>query len=153
MPIAPAENVYWSVSDNRLTQWYNVSIMGTCSSGGNYSIILNAEDAYDDATKARAMALLRSTLDDKQIEDLETHSHFYVIGSSGRRYKIGVISIVGNVEEVDDSGVVARYCAHPMNVPIGDAVLAQKLWLEHDEDEFKKAANCHWQRDAVNVYC
>lgn len=155
MPIeSGSTTLYWAATDNNaVTQWCNVTITaGSCSSGGTYVTHQSPDDDYDEATKSKAMALLKSALDDQQIKDLELNSCFYIVGSAGNRYKINASYMIGNVEEIDDDGMVAKYCAHPMNVPIGDVILAQKVWLETDEEEFKRVANCHWRRSNSMSY-
>ncbi len=151
MPIeSGGTTLYWATSDNNaITQWYNITLTaGSCSSSGTYVAFAPQSDGeYDETAKNKAMSLLKSVLDDQQIKDLESNSYFFLVGSAGNRYKINASYMIGNVEEIDDDGMVAKYCAHPMNVPIGDVILAQKVWLETDEEGFKRVANCHWRRN------
>jgi hypothetical protein len=52
---------------------------------------------------------------------------------------------VANVDVVcKDGKVLHRLCAHPADfVPNPDTMLAQKLYLEHQEEAFVKIANIH----------
>jgi hypothetical protein len=98
-----------------------------------------------DGARRRAEALLRGCLTDEQREDLEKKNCFYLrtIAKDGaeRRYRIDR-GTHGNVKLLDKDGrILGAYCVQPRAVPTEDAMLAQKLWLEHDEEEFKKKAN------------
>jgi hypothetical protein len=50
-----------------------------------------------------------------------------------------------NVDAVDSMGrVISRFCAHPFGrVPVYDVMLAQKLWIETDENMFLKKASAY----------
>lgn len=95
----------------------------------------------------RSMRLLRSALSERQREEL-ARGYFEVCAPSGRRYRVYSDSASGNVQEHDDRGHLSTYCAHPVGVPLGDQLLAQKLMLETDEEEFLRVANCHYRRAA-----
>jgi len=93
--------------------------------------------------KARetAKALLTMLLDAQQKEQLEKKRYFDVISKKGRKYRIRE-GIAGNVRLVKADGKEAlQLCIHPNGVPEEDAMLAQKLMLETDEDAFLKTAN------------
>lgn len=100
------------------------------------------------ATK-KAENLLLSALCEEQRKDLKKWGYFklYVKAKDGgqRVYRIrrGQIRNIDLVEEID--GVlrpVKTLCAHPeIQVPDADAMLAQKLMLETDEEAFLKIAN------------
>lgn len=94
------------------------------------------------AARDRARALLLSMLDVKQRETLERDQFFEVIArDSRRRYRIRQ-GTHGNVRLLDDTGrEVTRYCAQPTGVPDEDAMLAQKLMIEHEEQSFLRVAN------------
>jgi hypothetical protein len=97
------------------------------------------------AASRRAEDLLRRHLSDEQREDLEKKHCFYLTshGKDGksRRYRIDR-GTHGNVKLLDDKGsIVGSYCVQPDGVPAADAMLAQKLWIETDEDAFLKVAN------------
>jgi hypothetical protein len=98
-----------------------------------------------DGARRRAEALLRGCLTDEQREDLEKKDCFYLrtIAKDGaeRRYRIDR-STHGNVKLLDkDNRIIGAYCVQPTGVPTEDAMLAQKLWLETDEETFRKKAN------------
>lgn len=94
-----------------------------------------------DATE-RARALLEAMLDREQRGQLQRDKFFEIIGQdSRRRYRIHH-GTHGNVRLLDDRGCeVTRYCGQPLGVPIEDAMLAQKLQIEHDEAGFLRVAN------------
>ena len=101
-----------------------------------------AEDRRQRAeAKKKARALLDENLTEEQRKCFEAHGYFYQqIG--GRRYKIN-LGRSGNVFEVDKHDKpITRFCIHPsMDVPDEDTVLAQKLLLLANEDEFRRVAN------------
>jgi hypothetical protein len=105
-----------------------------------------AEAVERDRAKARAERLLREALTPKQAEELQSKGHFHleVFSKTGgsRIYRINR-GRSRNVQQVDASGKVVKHlCAHPtMAVPDADTMLAQKLWLEHAEEEFLRVAN------------
>ena len=89
----------------------------------------------------RAEALLVANLDATQRKDFLSKGEFYLhIGD--RRYRIRR-GWSGNVELLDKDGKVKhRYCAHPSEfVPHCDNMLAQKLYLETNEEGFLRVAN------------
>lgn len=93
--------------------------------------------------KARetAKALLEMLLDAQQKEQLASKKYFDVISKKGRKYRIRE-SIAGNVRLLEDSGRESvQLCIHPVSVPEEDAMLAQKLMIETDEDAFLRTAN------------
>lgn len=92
--------------------------------------------------RERSMKLLRSCLDRQQNRDLTVLGHFFVDAPSGRRYRISEGSH-GNVKVIDkETGVwTESLCIQPRNVPAGDAMLSQKLMIEHAEEVFRSYAN------------
>lgn len=90
----------------------------------------------------RARALLLSMLTVQEREQYQREQFFDVIAKhSKRRYRIRQGSH-GNVRLLDAAGrEVASYCGQPNGVPTEDSMLAQKLQIEHDEDEFLRHAN------------
>ncbi len=96
----------------------------------------------------RAEDLLRAFLSPQQREDLEKKQCFYVEvpGKGGKleRYRIDR-GTHGNVKQVNEQGSILRkFCVQPEGVPVGDSMLAQKLFLESSDetrDEFWKTAN------------
>jgi hypothetical protein len=79
--------------------------------------------------RQRALALLWRFLSKAQREDLWHRHYFDVVGSDGRRYRLNAASRVYNIHDLAGG---MRYCAGPAGVPMGDYLLAQKLWLEDD---------------------
>jgi hypothetical protein len=101
------------------------------------------------AAKERAEGLLYEHLSDEQRAQIKRDKFFVVQGGkTGRKYKIKADGgLVANVHEMDDAGAVKRrLCAHldhAANAPIFDHLLAQKLMLEHQEEQFLRVANDH----------
>ena len=88
----------------------------------------------------RALALLKQCLSPEQLSEFKVEGGFYVQSSSGKTYRIEP-GTNHNLSLIEDGERTATYCAGPQGVPWGDYALAQKLWLENDEDEFLKVAN------------
>jgi hypothetical protein len=92
----------------------------------------------------RARKLLREHLTDQEHDQLQEAGYFEVTSDSGRRYRI-YKGFSRNVVELDATGrPVARLCAHGgygSAMPDEDHMLAQKLWLESEEQEFRRIAN------------
>lgn len=100
----------------------------------------------DEADK-RAAALLLANLTAEQAEDYRRTQSFVVVqplqfGRPARRYRI-TFRLAGNVYLLDDEGLdVERYCIHAQEpIPVADNMLAQKLMLEADEEQFLRVAN------------
>lgn len=88
--------------------------------------------------KQRAERLLLACLSPEQREDLEKKGCFYVeipVGEGKKeRYRIDRGSH-GNVFQLDEKGSILRsFCIQPPGVPAADAMLAQKLFVESDEE-------------------
>lgn len=108
-----------------------------------------AEEARRQREEAneRAMALLRSVLNDGQRRDLERHDYFFVRGQSGRLYRIGK-GRQGNVKVVDPvtKQWTESLCIHQRDmVPVGDTMLMQKLMIETAEAHFRAYANISYK--------
>ena len=91
----------------------------------------------------RALQLLEAHLSEAQREEFQRHRYFTVLSKDGqRRYRIKH-GWAGNIERIDHQGKpIETLCAHPVSpVPIPDNLLTQKLWLETDEDAFRRIAN------------
>lgn len=93
----------------------------------------------------RAVALLNEVLDDEQRASWADHQRFRVTAGSGRIYEI-TNGFVGNIYRLNDEGErETSYCIHGSGpLPVADHVLAQKLLLEANEDEFLRIANESW---------
>ena len=92
------------------------------------------------AALAKARALLDRALTPEQRRDLLAKGYFYV---KGKRFTYRIREgHSGNVDALDSRGrVIDRFCAHPLGrVPVYDVMLAQKLWIETDENMFLKKA-------------
>lgn len=96
--------------------------------------------------KAQEVAeqLLLEHLNPEQTEDYKQHCHFTIRGRNNVRFRIRK-GRSGNVDVVNAAGRIDyRLCAHPaMDVPDCDTMLAQKIMLELDEDNFMRIANRH----------
>ena len=92
---------------------------------------------------AKATALLREILDDKQIKDFDANKTFIVVAASKKLYKIRA---GGSPLEVSPDGkTLASFCIHPTSrnpgLPKEDVMLAHKLMLEDDEANWLEIAN------------
>lgn len=114
-----------------------------------YAELLAAEKlAKEELDKARARAekLLRENLSAAQLAELVAENHFTLRtlqpDGSQRTYRIKR-GRSQNIHEINEAGAVfMRLCAHPVEeVPDADTMLAQKLWLEADEETFRRIAN------------
>ena len=96
--------------------------------------------------KAKAEKLLRENLSPAQLSELVKDNQFtlrtHQPDGSQRIYRIAR-GRSRNIHEVNEAGVRLRtLCAHPAEaVPDADTMLAQKLWLEADEEAFRRIAN------------
>jgi hypothetical protein len=97
----------------------------------------------ENTAEARAKRLLREWLTREQIDQLDEHGHFEVVGSqTGKRYRINYGNCA-NVQEVDKKGrLVMGLCFLPIgNLAPGDVMLAQKIAIETSEDQVLAKAN------------
>lgn len=100
--------------------------------------------ARDARERARGLLLEHLSLEER--EDLLLKGRFVVTGSAGGRY---VISGNGDVESLHGHRALAGYCVQwdrwlepgAEVPPLEDKILATKLLLESDEEEFLKIAN------------
>lgn len=95
--------------------------------------------------KERAHELLLSALSREQQEEYLKSNFFRVriVDKTGtiRTYRVDH-GTHGNVRLIDEAGkILRRYCIQPNGVPTEDAMLAQKLLLETDEEAFLRIAN------------
>lgn len=87
--------------------------------------------------------MLLEHLSQEQREQYEEHEAFLAEAPSGRRYLI-LYGMTSNVAELDENNrQIARYCIHARQrgVPVEDVMLAQKLLIETNEEEFLRIAN------------
>lgn len=98
----------------------------------------------------RARDLLLACLSPAQREEFESTWGFFVTAPSGNRYRINP-SRQYNVRRLGSNGqTLAQLCAVPKgDVPLLDQMLAQKLWLEADEQGFLVVANVRKGLDLV----
>lgn len=91
----------------------------------------------------RAEALLLEHLNEEQKESLSRNERFRVRGSKGGVYDICMGSVYQY--EADDTPIrrpLASVCIHSSeHVPEADNMLAKKLMIETDEDEFRRIGN------------
>jgi hypothetical protein len=98
-----------------------------------------AAEVLASMAKRKARALLYSALSRDQQRSLEERQYFELnIGGKTYRIKQGTH---GNVRLVQGDVETMLYCAQPNGVPAEDAMLAQKLMLECDEQAFLRVAN------------
>jgi hypothetical protein len=104
--------------------------------------------AYETAKAERtARELLLAHLDAQQKRDALEHGWFEVLSDKGRRWRIRMNAISGNVDLMPEDGEarLASYCAHAREqMPASDHHLIQKLILEADEEQFTSVANIHY---------
>lgn len=95
-----------------------------------------------EAARVEASALLDSLLSEMQRQSLEEEGWFLVIGKSGKIYRLRK-GRVGNIDELDLEGnVVKTLCSHPgPQLPNADDLVAQKLFLETDDEYVHQNAN------------
>lgn len=91
---------------------------------------------------ARAKELLKGALAQAQLERFDRDECIPVDTAKGNKYLIRK----GRTKNIDvlnpDGSVKHRLCVHPASdCPDFDTMLAQKLWLEHSEDEILRMAN------------
>lgn len=94
------------------------------------------------AAESRAAELLQACLTADEWSHYAEHGELTVMGSSGRVYAIQR-GRAHNVFELDAQGRrIREFCGHVRDaVPDDDNVLAQKLLIECDEEEFRRLAN------------
>jgi hypothetical protein len=104
------------------------------------NLMAEKANAEREAAEKKAVRLLKAHLDKEQLRCYVKYGHFYVT-TAKNKYKI-TRGWSHNIQVIKDDKIIASLCAHPrMEVPKEDNMLAQKLWLEHDEDAFLKVAN------------
>lgn len=146
-------SVTWnSWNSNTVTIYPNMVLGGLTETEEQRRSRLNLQSQYAKEQKAaerlrnraklRAKKLLVDHLNPQQREDYEKRGFFHLYTNKGRKYRIHQ-GTHGNVRLVDvtTDEELGRYCSQPSGVPDEDAMLAQKLYLEIDEDEFIARAN------------
>lgn len=148
---ATTTNVWtsWTTTTTSGTYYYD----GSGAWGSQESAETRTErERKEKAAHDRAHALFRESLSPSQRREVKRHRYFTVESrTSKRRYRIRTDrERHGNIEEVNDRGEVLRsLCGAPGgSIPIHDALLGQKLFLEHAEAEFLEKANVTERRVA-----
>lgn len=127
------------------TNWQLQAVNNGAQGGADFGNALARDEPRSHLAKKTADELLREHLTEAQRAEMDAHRYFTVIGKHSRRkYQIrtdrerhGNIILLG-----DDGHADASLCAAPMGgIPIGDALLGQKLMLESAEEEFLRIAN------------
>ncbi len=97
---------------------------------------------------AAAEKILLEHLTTEQADEYRRLESFRVI-KDDKIYRIHR-GIAGNVELIDDEGIIESYCIHPrVDVPEQDNMLIQKFMIETDEESFRKIANITRRRERV----
>lgn len=102
-----------------------------------------------EAAKTRSKELLLSHLTPAQKDTFEKNHWFIVEGGKSRQlYRIrNSGSVSGNIDVLEGKPgkVTHRLCCHlrAHDIPLFDHLLAQKVWIESDEDAFLRQANRH----------
>jgi hypothetical protein len=100
---------------------------------------LNDYQLPDQAAIGKSRILLEKALTAEQLGDLFAKGYFCVKGK-WFTYRIRE-GHAGNVDALDGDRLISRFCAHPLGrVPVYDVMLAQKLWIETDEEMFLREA-------------
>lgn len=140
-------------STNSSTIWHSWIIDGRGAQRAQYGNYVQPVpepriQVRDPEPVARARKLLVENLTEEQRAEFEEKKQFHVRSRSGKLYRVthGVAGNIYRVENVTESpkwGERRRFCIHPTDheVPAEDVMLAQKLWLEGNEEEFLRVAN------------
>jgi hypothetical protein len=94
-------------------------------------------------SEKKGIALLRSWLTPKQMEQWDSRGEFEVVGcDTGTRYRI-TRGIMMNIYQLDHAGkTVSQWCFRPEGkLAVGDVLLAQKVALEKMEFQALALAN------------
>lgn len=90
----------------------------------------------------KAETLLLENIPEEEVARYKRAGYFFVHSQSGKKYKVKK-GTHGNVFLMcpDTEKEKVRYCVQPNGVPVGDANLAQALYLKFDEAGFLARAN------------
>ena len=93
--------------------------------------------------EARSIELLKAWLSPEQLSEYEATGMFHVTGNvTGTVYRLHNSRVYNVVPLRDGAPFGGGYCVTPDgDPPIGDHLLAQKIWLETDETETLAVAN------------
>jgi len=112
---------------------------------GRYEVEWSSYQTGEADADSRAYSLLLSCLSPTQRKEFKREGRFTVKAPSGRKYRIEKgynFNITVVLSDERDKGMIGRLCAGPAeNIPVYDSMLAQKLWLENNEEGFLRVAN------------
>lgn len=92
------------------------------------------------AGNRKALKLLKELLTREQRRELVKEKRFHIQGQDGNTYRITTAEI-HNVFQIDGDRIVKEFCIVTRGLPFYDQMLAQKLLLETNIDEFMRIAN------------
>src|SRR5262245_16377949 len=153
------QNCTLSVSDDFIAPnvWIAQRAQATCSVAGTFALRADycIDSEYYMNAEIRARKLLRANLTPRQLDDLDAHQRFVVVGgTTGESY---FVEANGNVRFVVSLVPGEGFCVHAMGVPSADKALCMVLMIEHDEPTFLSIANWYgrgnneaWMR-AINA--
>ncbi len=120
-------------------------VTATAQRIGEYLDYLGREARVREIADERAVKILTAHLTPEQREQYRREKCFEVLTTREgkiRRYRISH-GWAGNITVLNGEGQqIEKLCIHPAKrIPFADNLLAQKLLLEADEDQFLKIAN------------
>jgi hypothetical protein len=146
----------WDQATRRYTEIDEAEFKRRAWKSAQHSLIIRnrgrATQLRDRIAQRRARELLLSMLDEVQAQQWESERAFTIETADGaRRYRIRH-GVAGNIMLVKDGdreappdGWLRRFCFHAYHpdgsMPVEDHVLAQKLYIEADEESFLQLAN------------
>lgn len=140
---------YMTLANARVVTWRKrtaAELAAAAAQAEHYRLQREQEMARRQAAQDRSRELLLSNLTSEQIRTFEKNKWFVVEGGRSKQvYRIrDKGSAVANIEVMRGDSVSHRLCGHcSHDIPLYDQLLAQKLCLQFDEDNFLKIANRH----------
>jgi len=114
---------------------------GFFPAGRAHCLLSEAADRERKKAAERARWLLERNLNAEQQRTLATGGFIDVRASGGRVYRLERVGFVGRLAE-DKQSLTAQYCIMPtVAMPFADRLLALKLMLETEEEEFLRTAH------------
>jgi len=102
-----------------------------------YKRVQKQEEAHN-----RAKDLLFSLLTLEQARSADENKHFDIISSKGNKYRITIGAAHQNVYRLDETGqAIESLCGYLQGTPLHDTHVMQMLYLQADEDGYRKKAN------------
>jgi hypothetical protein len=112
-----------------------------CPAERTHGLLSEAADRERKKAAERAHWLLERNLTAEQERTFATGGFIDVRASGGRVYRLERGGFVGRLAE-DEKSLRAQYCIMPtVAMPLADRLLALKLMLETDEEEFLRTAH------------